>query len=165
MKRLVFISLIFVIIIGLSCNAFAFTFVEEGFPKEPNHNKKWIMFEIMEKKYYFETAKEIDLDSSEIDDYLWLDSDVLNNGQPIDYYEYDGAIWKCGSFSAMGFEVGKNYKILYSNYNVLGKFSMVQPYLRYFLRCVNVSDILAFCIVIFSVVISTTFIKRSGCSL
>lgn len=162
MKRLVFFSLILVIILVFTCNVFAFTFVEEGFPKEPDHNKKWIMFEIRDKKYYFETEKEIDLCSLGEDGYLRFDSDVLNNGKSIDIYEHDGTDWECKySVSYWGFEIGKNYEILYSNYNIVTEFNMAEPYLKYLLNCVNLVDILSFCILIFSVVVSTTVIKRN----
>lgn len=164
MKRLVFISLVFIITLGITNVAFAFTFVEEGFPKEPDHNRKWIMLQVNDEKYYFETAKEIDLEYLEFNGHIYFDKDILNNGKSIIIYNYDNndGKWKSRSVSKQVIEIGSEYKILYTNYNVSVEFIMFQPYLKFIKNCLNISDILAFCIMMFAAVISATFIKRNG---
>jgi len=162
MRRLAFITLTILIILFLACNAFAFTFIEEGFPKEPDHNKKWIMIQVNDEKYYFETAKEIDIDALGRDGYIYFDSDALNNGESIYIYEYNGT-WKSQSVSKQIIELGREYKVLYTNYNISGEFSIIEPYMRFIENCLNVSDILAFCVVMFSVLISIYILKKSRC--
>ena len=159
MKKLVYVTLIIFLIIAFSYNTFAFSFVEEGFPKEPDHNLKWIMMDVNGKKYYFETVNEIDLES--LDGYMIFDKYKLNNGRSIIIYRFEDGEWKSRSVSYQSIEL-RTYKILYTNYNIPNEFIMFKPYMRFIENCLNVSDIIAFGITMFAVVISATIITRNG---
>lgn len=164
MKKLVFLILVTILTVVFSYNVFAFTFVEEGFPKEPDHNLKWIMIDVNGQKYYFETVKEIDLDLLDFEGHIYFDSGVLNDGKSIIIYNYDNSEgkWKSMSVSKQIIELGRKYKVLYTNYNISGEFFMFQPYLRFLLNCLNLSDILTFCIMMYAVIITIGFVNKKG---
>lgn len=161
MKRLVFVTLIIFLNILFSYNAYAFTFVEEGFPKEPDHNKKWILFEVGTRKYYVETEKEIDIYNVVNNGYIYIHSDVYNNGKSFTLYRNYSGAWRSQVLSRISIELGGNrYKILYTNYDIKNKFYMIEPYLRYYLNCVNLVEILKIGIIIISLMDIVIIIKR-----
>ncbi len=169
MKRFVIVSIMTIILLG--CNVFAFSFVEQGLPKEPDHDMKWIMVQCGNTKYYFETIHELDEESIG-NDYMNIDYNKLNNGNPVKVYEYDESNgWK--NYNVKLKSIGSRWykiEILCSNYDIPGRFVMCEPYLGFIRNCLNVSDVLAFSITIFSVLISVSLIPRimkklSGCSL
>jgi len=130
-----------------------------------DHNKKWIMIQVNDEKYYFETVKEADLENMVYQGHIYFDKDELNDGKSILIFTYDNSKneWKARSVSKQVIEIGSKYEILYTNYDIKGEFLMFKPYLRYVRNCLNVSDVLAFCVVMFSVLISIYILKKSRC--